>query len=185
MLVPSSAGSSETNRPSNMKAHFSIWNVLNFSPIDTASHHTCIKSLASPRWEPRISQFPVVSCSVWRKRIRSFHTCGYYTAVNDAEILISTTARTGVLEIHNALIHFHCLQCTEDGGRWRIKGSYSALKIPKAALLWNPQRNRKRGRPKKTWRRSIIKEAGRSWNELRFLAADRQKWKGLIDSPCC
>ena len=29
-----------------------------------------------------------------------------------------------------------------------------------------------------------IKEAGRSWNELRFLAADRQKWKGLIDNLC-
>jgi len=53
--------------------------------------------------------------------------------------------------------------------------------IPKAALLWNPQGNRKRGRPRNS-RRSVIKEAGRSWNELRFLAADRQKWKGLIDN---
>jgi len=50
---------------------------------------------------------------------------------------------------------------------------------PKAALLWNPQGNRKRGRPRNSWRRSVIKEAGRSWNELRFLAADRQQWKGL------
>ena len=56
--------------------------------------------------------------------------------------------------------------------------------VPKAALLWNPQGNRKRGRPKNNWRRSVIKEAGRSWNELRFLAADRQKWKGLIDNLC-
>jgi len=56
--------------------------------------------------------------------------------------------------------------------------------IPKAALLWNPQGNRKRGRPRNIWRRSVIKEAGRSWNELRFLAADRQKWKGLIDNLC-
>ena len=56
--------------------------------------------------------------------------------------------------------------------------------VPKAALLWNPQGDRKRGRPKKSWRRSVIKEAGRSWNELRFLAADRQKWNGLIDNLC-
>jgi hypothetical protein len=55
-------------------------------------------------------------------------------------------------------------------------------KIPKAALLWNPQGNRKRGRPRNSWRRLVIKEAGRSWNELRFLVADRQKWKGLIDN---
>jgi hypothetical protein len=25
---------------------------------------------------------------------------------------------------------------------------------------------------------------GRSWNELRFLAADRQKSKGLVDNLC-
>jgi ribosomal 50S subunit-associated protein YjgA (DUF615 family) len=56
--------------------------------------------------------------------------------------------------------------------------------IPKAALLWNPQGNRKRLRPRNSWRRSVIKEAGRSWNELRSLAADRQKWKGLIDNLC-
>ena len=56
--------------------------------------------------------------------------------------------------------------------------------ISKAALLWNPQGSRKRGRPKNSWRRSVIKEAGRSSNELRFLAADRQKWKELIDNLC-
>jgi len=56
--------------------------------------------------------------------------------------------------------------------------------VPKAALLWNRQGNRKRGRPKNRWRRSVMKEVGRSWNELRFLAADRQKWKGLIDNLC-
>jgi hypothetical protein len=56
--------------------------------------------------------------------------------------------------------------------------------IPKAALLWNPQGNRKRGRPRNSWRRLVIKEASRSWNELRFLAANRQKWKRLIDNLC-
>jgi len=35
--------------------------------------------------------------------------------------------------------------------------------IPMAALLWNPQGNRNRGRPRNRW------------NELRFLAANRQK----------
>jgi hypothetical protein len=56
--------------------------------------------------------------------------------------------------------------------------------IQKAALLWNPQVKRKRGRPRNSWRRSVIKEAGRSWKDVRFLAADRQKWKGLIDKLC-
>jgi hypothetical protein len=59
-----------------------------------------------------------------------------------------------------------------------------AREITKAALFWNPQGSRKRGRPRNSCRRSVNKEAGRSWDELRFLAADRQKWKGLIDNLC-
>jgi hypothetical protein len=55
---------------------------------------------------------------------------------------------------------------------------------PKAALPWNPQGSRKRGIPKTSWRRSVINETGRSWNELRFLAADRQNWEELIDNLC-
>ena len=56
--------------------------------------------------------------------------------------------------------------------------------IPKSSLFRNPQGNRKGGRPRNSWRRSVNKEAGRSWNELRFLATDRRKWKGLIDNLC-
>ena len=43
--------------------------------------------------------------------------------------------------------------------------------ISKSALFWNPQGNRKRGRPRNSWRRSVNKEAGRSWNELRFFSS--------------
>jgi hypothetical protein len=39
--------------------------------------------------------------------------------------------------------------------------------------VWNPQGSRRRGRPNNSWRRSVIKEAEKKWNELRFLAADR------------
>jgi hypothetical protein len=60
----------------------------------------------------------------------------------------------------------------------KFRGSGNKLRkedgeVQKAALVWNPQGSRKRARPKNSWRRSVIKEAGRSWNELRFLAADR------------
>jgi hypothetical protein len=41
------------------------------------------------------------------------------------------------------------------------------VEIPKAALFWDPQGRRKRGRPKNSWRRSVIKEAGRRWNGLK------------------
>jgi hypothetical protein len=52
--------------------------------------------------------------------------------------------------------------------------------VPKAAVLWNPQGSRKRG----SWRRSVTKEVGRSWNKLQFLVADRQKWQELINNLC-
>jgi hypothetical protein len=45
----------------------------------------------------------------------------------------------------------------------------------KDRLTVESQGSRNRGRPKNSWRRSVIKKAGRKWNELRFLAADRQK----------
>jgi hypothetical protein len=49
-------------------------------------------------------------------------------------------------------------------------------------LHWNGQGSRKRGRPRNSWRRSVIKARGRSSNELRFLTADRQKWIELVDN---
>jgi hypothetical protein len=44
--------------------------------------------------------------------------------------------------------------------------------IEKAALEWNPQGVRKRGRPKKTWRRTSEEEAmemGKTWGEVKRL----------------
>jgi hypothetical protein len=54
--------------------------------------------------------------------------------------------------------------------------------ITKVGFRWNPQGSKNIGRPKNNWRILVIKEAGRSWNELWFLAADRRKWKELADN---
>jgi len=43
----------------------------------------------------------------------------------------------------------------------------------KSGPTMEPSRKQEDRRPKNSWRRSVMKEAGRSWNELRFLAADR------------
>jgi hypothetical protein len=53
-------------------------------------------------------------------------------------------------------------------------GQYNFQTLYHKGRLWNPQGSRKRGRPKNSWRRLVIKEVGRSWNELRFLGAHRQ-----------
>jgi hypothetical protein len=57
--------------------------------------------------------------------------------------------------------------------------------IEKTTLDWNPQGYRRRGRPKRTWRRTIkdeIRGKGRSWNEVKVTAGDRYAWKLFKDA---
>jgi len=55
----------------------------------------------------------------------------------------------------------------------------------KTALDWNPQRCRRRGKPKRTWRRTTedeIRSTRRSWNEVKGVAGDRNAWKLFVDA---
>jgi hypothetical protein len=59
--------------------------------------------------------------------------------------------------------------------------------IEKTALDWNPQGYRRRGRPKRTWRRTTedeIRRTRRSWNEVKGIAGDRITWKLFMDALC-
>jgi hypothetical protein len=59
--------------------------------------------------------------------------------------------------------------------------------VEKTALDWNPQGYRRRGRQKRTWRRTIeyeIRGTGRSWNEVKRIAGDRKAWKLFVDATC-
>jgi len=59
--------------------------------------------------------------------------------------------------------------------------------IEKTALNWNHQGYRRRGRPKRTWRKKIevqIGSTGRSWNEVKGTAGDRNTWKLFVDALC-
>jgi len=59
--------------------------------------------------------------------------------------------------------------------------------IEKTALDCNLQGYRRRGRSKRTWRRTIedeIRSIRRSWNELKGLAGDRNVWKLFMDALC-
>ena len=60
--------------------------------------------------------------------------------------------------------------------------------IEKTALDWIPQGYRRRSRPKRTWRRTIVDEirnTGRSWNEVKGIAGDSNAWKFFMDAICC
>jgi hypothetical protein len=54
--------------------------------------------------------------------------------------------------------------------------------IEKDVLDWNPQGARTRGRPRKTWRRTIekeITEMGKTCSEVKALANQRKRWKSF------
>jgi hypothetical protein len=57
--------------------------------------------------------------------------------------------------------------------------------IEKTALDWNRQGYRRRGRPKRTWRRTIedeIRNTGRSKNEVMGIAGDCNTWKIFVNA---
>lgn len=55
------------------------------------------------------------------------------------------------------------------------------------ALDWNPQGTRRRGRPSKTWRRTINQEleaANATWNDARMTAGNRVRWRAFSEALC-
>jgi len=59
--------------------------------------------------------------------------------------------------------------------------------ITKQALEWNPQENRKRGRPKNSWSRGIISDLqaiNTTWGEAKRKAQDRMRWKETVVALC-
>jgi len=57
--------------------------------------------------------------------------------------------------------------------------------ITRQALEWNPQGKRGRGRPKNTWRRTVLEEANgmkKTWTEIKCDAKNRVRWRILVDA---
>ena len=69
--------------------------------------------------------------------------------------------------------------------RWRWYGYVlckSDSRLPKQALRWTPEGSRRVGRPKDTWRRTIVKDM-REKNvdvDVEELAQHRGEWKNFI-----
>ena len=59
--------------------------------------------------------------------------------------------------------------------------------ITRQALEWNPQGKQGRGRPKNTWRRTVLEEAKgmkKTWAEIKCDAKNRVRWRILVDALC-
>jgi hypothetical protein len=53
----------------------------------------------------------------------------------------------------------------------------------KYALDWNPQGKGRRGRPKKTWKRTVEEEArdqGKRWLEVKAVARNKVRWRSFV-----
>ena len=59
--------------------------------------------------------------------------------------------------------------------------------ITRQSLRWNPAGKRSRGRPKKTWRRTVedeMKQAKLSWGEITNIAQNRVRWRTTVAAVC-
>ena len=55
--------------------------------------------------------------------------------------------------------------------------------VTRQSLKWNPQGQRRPGRPRTTWRRDLhadLREMGHSWTEVETLAQDRAGWRAFL-----
>ena len=89
-----------------------------------------------------------------------------------------------------AMTGINCIVEEVQRRRWKWLGHILRMdrnRHPRIALDWNPQGKRKRGRPKGTWRRTVDAErleAGKTWNELKWLAQDRGEWRKFVGALC-
>ena len=59
--------------------------------------------------------------------------------------------------------------------------------ITRQSLRWNPAGRRSRGRPKKTWRRTVeeeMKHADLSWGQVSTIAQNRVRWRATVAAVC-
>ena len=75
--------------------------------------------------------------------------------------------------------------------RWRYVGHTlrrNDQRISKQALKWDAKGSRKRGRPKETLKRTLLREAGNiglsSMEEIERVAQDRAVWRNYLQALC-
>ena len=74
--------------------------------------------------------------------------------------------------------------------RWKWLGHVLRMRAGedvKTALRWTPDSRRKAGRPRETWRRTVLREGAEvgcsTWAEMGAMATDRRAWRSLTDGP--
>ena len=61
-------------------------------------------------------------------------------------------------------------------------------KILPLLITFNPQGKRRRGRPKKSWKRTVEEEArdqGKRRQEVKAVAKNKVRWRSFVKALCC
>ena len=81
-------------------------------------------------------------------------------------------------------------------GCWNIRTMFEAGRLDQVAeekkrfkidILGLSETNRRRGRPRETWRRTTereIEREGKSWSQIKVLAKNRVRWKKFVAALC-
>ena len=117
-------------------------------------------------------------------RVESFHNrclrriCRIFwpNTISNIDLYTETGSRSIVAEIKRRRLRWlgHVLRMDEN-------------RIPKIALRWTPPGKRKRGRPKTTWRQTVmaeLKEGNITWGQAQHVARDRAEWKKITAALC-
>jgi hypothetical protein len=75
------------------------------------------------------------------------------------------------------------------GRKWNLIGHTLRKEnaIEKKDMEWIPQGQRKRGRPRRSWQRTIREEAlavAKAWGEIKQLSKNRVGWRHFVNATC-
>ena len=116
----------------------------------------------------------------------------YTTIRSDTNVCIRERTITPSYEILTVSFLPHCNSAVLEIKRRRLRWLGHVLRmpgdnIPKVAQRWTPPGKRKRGRPKMTWRQTVmaeLREMGLSWGEAQASAKDRTLWRKIVVALC-
>ena len=132
--------------------------------------------------------------SRWHTCQRHFHLCDHLLLLcYDSYLMSSKTDASDGFYRSIGQIPSPMKNYTEEQKsrrRWRWIGHVlrqQTTALITIALRWTPDGQRKRGRPKETWRRTVereMKEKGWTWGRLERVSADRHSWRALVEALC-
>jgi hypothetical protein len=139
-----------------------------------------------------------MSCDLYFSRCTSSVWSGAsYQWSNNRRVVVTIDVRSGIrpFQCRQLCVEWHSLEYALICGQWLLseirKRKFGWIghtlrkddsEPCKAALQWNPQGTRGKGRPRNSWWRITLNESGKhSWSDLRFIVRSREGWRRFVE----